>query len=114
MSYHKVDITNLQNGEAVTLFNEALLDVIRNIQDPNTEIDKPRRVILKADFIPQKQDPSRIDTSLAVETKLAPKITEETVVTLSHDEGEVGFFEDDGVQGDLFPGEEPRVVSINS
>lgn len=65
-----INIETLAGGAFTEKLNEALLEVAKNIQDPNTEATAKRGITVTIKFAPQKNR-SVVNTSIAVTTKLA-------------------------------------------
>lgn len=65
-----INIETLAGGAFTEKLNEALLEVAKNIQDPNTEATAKRGITVNIKFVPQKNR-SVVNTSIAVTTKLA-------------------------------------------
>lgn len=51
----KFTLVDLDGGGAVELFDHALQEVLDNIQDPNTDPKKARKVVLEVTIKPDKQ-----------------------------------------------------------
>lgn len=68
--YHEVSLDNLGNGAAVEMFNEAFRELVENIEDPNTEPDAKRMLVMKVTVKPNDQRDFAA-VSIIVEKKLA-------------------------------------------
>lgn len=77
----RLSLANLGDGGALELFDVALQEILKNIQDPNTPADAARSITLTVTFKPEKsRDLSRC--KYKVVPKLAPIAEQETRVFL--------------------------------
>lgn len=65
-----INIETLAGGAFTEKLNEALLDVAKNIQDPNTDATAKRGITVNIKFVPQKNR-SVVNTTISVTKKLA-------------------------------------------
>lgn len=70
MEYQKVSLATLANGAAVERFDDALHRVLENIQDPNTEGDEKREIVLRVTF-EANSDRSKCRVKIRCASKLA-------------------------------------------
>jgi len=103
-----VSLQSLGGGALVEQFEYALLDVLRNIQDPNTSPSAAREIVMKATFKPPKDSRNVADIILNVTTKLAPNKSYSSRVYIGR--GESGIEAREVIQGALFPEAEPGKV----
>ncbi|MDX9789039.1 MAG: hypothetical protein RBT11_19850 [Desulfobacterales bacterium] len=66
----KASLSNLFNGGAIEMFDNALAQAVENIEDINTSGTKPRKVILTLTLTPNKDDRSIIKHTLKVDKKI--------------------------------------------
>ena len=70
MDYLDVDLTNINKGAAIELFQEELGRVLDNIADPNTKPDATREIQLVVKLTPNK-DRTSAKTVVYAQSKLA-------------------------------------------
>jgi len=80
----KVNLEELAGGAAVARFNAALIDVVANMCDINTDAEKKREIVLKVGFKPNRD---RDDCEVTVDciTKLAPESALSTALQIGVD-----------------------------
>jgi hypothetical protein len=100
----KVDLFTICRGAAHPLFQNALDAVNANIKDPNTGIQKKRKITLSFEFTPYK-DRSGAAVLCSVDTKLAGVTGVDSTIYLKKTDGVVEAFTQDTSQIDLFEGE---------
>lgn len=86
MNHKKVDITTICGGAVPEVFNEAFQEIIDNIDDPNTDQKKPRRILLAFDFIPL-QDRAKVNIKFGIVTKPVPVCHVESHMILTRQGG---------------------------
>lgn len=111
----KMNLENIGAGILVDGFERELKKVIANIDDPNTDAGKVRKIVLEVKFKPEKEDRTRIAISVQAKSTLAPAAVYESVVFMGPDErtGELVMVEP--TQGTLFSAEDDgsTVVSVD-
>ena len=103
-SVPKVDLFTICKGAAHPLFQNALEAVNANIKDPNTGVDKKRKITLTFEITPYL-DRSGAGVVCSVDTKLAGIMGVESTIYLKKTEGKVEAFTQDTSQADLFDSE---------
>lgn len=66
-----VTLSTIAGGAAVERFEEELNKVLRNIEDPNTDPEKKRSIVLKFDLFPSKLR-DNFQVIVSSESKVAP------------------------------------------
>ena len=96
MKRQPINLETLMDGELSERVNEALMDAVVNMMDPNTDTKKKRRVIITIDLLPD--DDRRVaGVSASVTTKLAPPTPAKTYLAMGVSErGEIEVAEYDG------------------
>jgi hypothetical protein len=108
MDTEYVSLTNLAGGAAVETFDDALQRVLENIQDPNTDAEVPRSVVLTVTIKPDKHR-SLGDVKIQAATKTAPPQAVETQFFMGRSPaGLVRASEADINQMNLFRDPEPK------
>ena len=79
--YSELNLNNLNNGAAVDLVNEEIMNVLRNIHDPNVPVEAVREIRLVIKIKPTK-DRHSATTSVSVSSKLAQIAPHESSVGL--------------------------------
>ena len=82
-----VTLTNLADGAALELFQEALTSVLRNISDPNTDAGAVREITLKVK-IKANEERQVGDVSVSAAAKLASLKGVKTLVYIGKHAGE--------------------------
>jgi hypothetical protein len=95
-----VSLDNIGGGAAVEKFNDALVEVLRNIQDPNTAPNAAREIKLTVTFKPA-EDRGSAAVLIATSQKLAPLKTYKSQVFIGR--GTTGIEAREVIQDDLFP-----------
>lgn len=96
----KIDLSTIQGGLALDMFDLELKKVMSNIEDPNTNPTAKRKIVITVGFKPDNQRKLGVST-VAVHSQLAPIEPHAKNVYFKHDEnGELSAFEDDPVQLD--------------
>jgi hypothetical protein len=86
MPEEPVTLLSLKGGAAVELFDRALEEVLRNIQDPNTEAEARRKIVLEFIFEPGK-DRDVGSVFIKPSTRLAGAKPEATIVYIGRRAG---------------------------
>lgn len=82
MSEHnRLSLSNLGDGGALELFDVALQEILKNIQDPNTDAGAARSITLTVTFKPDKSRDLGL-CKYKVVPKLAPIAEQETRIFL--------------------------------
>ena len=79
-----INLETMAGGALAEKINQALEDVARNIQDPNTDPKAKREITVKLKFAPNKSR-NVTNTSIAVSTKLAPTEAIDTQISMGID-----------------------------
>ena len=89
-----IRLETLAGGALAEKVDEALVQVVRNIQDPNTEAKARRRVTIAIDFAPGKTRQAA-SVKISVTAKLAPAEAIDTQMLMGYDirTGELGVSE---------------------
>ncbi|MDD7612012.1 MAG: hypothetical protein PUJ82_13975 [Spirochaetales bacterium] len=96
----KLELTTIQNGLAVEMFNEELKKVLANIEDENTNAKTTRKITLCVEFKPDA-DRKLGTAKVSVKANLAPIIPHEKAIFFDYDDdNEFAAFEDDPEQLD--------------
>lgn len=97
-----INIEKLAGGAFSEKFNEALMQVAENIQNPNTEATTKRGITISIKFTPNKNR-QMVNTSIAVTTKLASTeaIDTQMVMGVNMKTGTVEVAEYDSTNGQL-------------
>jgi hypothetical protein len=100
MEKTKIELSTLNGGMALDMFNEELKKVLANIEDENTNATQHRKVVLTVDFKPDSERKLGVAT-ISVRSSLAPIIPQGKSVYFGYDEsGEFSAFEDNPKQLD--------------
>jgi len=91
-------------GRSASAFPERPGSVNANIKDPNTLLDKHRKISLTFEFVPYK-DRSGAAVVCSVDTKLSPVNGVDSTIYLKKIDGVIEAFTQDTSQLDLFEGE---------
>lgn len=97
----KVDAATLAGGAIIERLNDALMDVIANIQDINTSDKATREVSLKIKIKPSS-DRQTCSYEIHCQPKLAPPSEIANIVYVGIEGGEAVMYENDPRQADLF------------
>lgn len=79
-----INLEAMAGGALAEKINQALEDVARNIQDPNTNPTAKREITVKLKFAPNKSR-NISNTSISVSTKLAPTEAIDTQISMGID-----------------------------
>lgn len=79
-----INLEEMAGGALAEKINQALEDVARNIQDPNTDPKAKREITVKLKFAPNKSR-NVTNTSISVSTKLAPTEAIDTQISMGID-----------------------------
>lgn len=120
MKKQQISLETLANGELAGRMNEAIMDAVVNMMDPNTDAKKKRRVIVTIDLLPD--DNRRTEgVSVSVTTKLAPPAPAKTYLAMGVSQlGEIEVAEYDGqIRGqmsiaDFEDGEQQKVRGFDA
>ena len=109
MGYKKVNLSTLNSGAALELFEEEFRKVLVNLSDENTKADATREIKLTIKIKPSKSR-EVATTQVSVTSKLAPIKPHEASILLSFDGTEVGAYTTNPNQKEL-PYEEGEAVN---
>lgn len=102
MNHKKVDINTICGGAVPEVFAEAFQEIIDNIDDPNTDQKKPRRIMLAFEFIPL-QDRQKVNIKFGIVTKPVPVCHVESHMVLTRQgTGQLEAYTTDIRQEELF------------
>lgn len=73
MEPQELNLHTLCGGVLPELFQREVEEVVKNIADPNTDAQKPRRLTITIDFFPNK-DRKKCEMDLGVTSKLLPVV----------------------------------------
>lgn len=77
-------LSTLADGAVELRFQEELEKLLANVDDPNTDAEKRRDLVVKLSFAPSKSR-REIEVSIEVSSKLAPHAPVETTTWLAFD-----------------------------
>ena len=80
----KINLEQFCSGALSEQMNRALQEVTRNIQDPNTDAEKVRRLTITLTFRPS-EDRSLVKTEIQSKTALAPAAPIKTTMVMGRD-----------------------------
>lgn len=107
----ELKLETLAGGAALELFDRELQEVLKNIQDPNTEAEKARAIHVKVTLSPS-EDRDRADVALEVKSKLAPPKPVKSLVHMGEKDGRLVAVSYDPRQSDLFRETDEGIVPI--
>lgn len=101
-TFSRTTIESIAGGAVKEQFQDALLHVLSNVDDLNTDAKAKRRITIEVDFEPDGSRQS-IEVSLKVKTKLAePKKAESVIFVVRDRTGEVFAVNNNVHQPELF------------
>lgn len=106
-----VTLGTIAGGAALERFQDGLLRILENIEDPNTAATAKRKLVLTVEFHPSKKRDSA-DVFINVETKPAPAEKFPTRVFIGRHNGQLVAVENDPRQQRLFDEPEPLASSL--
>ena len=111
MTWQRITLENMYNGEVAEKFNELLQKAVNNFMDPTTEADKPRTITLKVTIKQNPDDETKRRPFYIAEfgEKLASFASVGNACTQIMPDGMTGelvLCEDVSIQGKLFDEEE--------
>ena len=100
----EMTLQGIGQGALAEKFDDALVDVVKNTVDPNTDATTKRKLTVELTFTPNKQDRGLCKLDCKVTTKLGPARPLESTVTMGFDResGEIAAIEHVPVQPTLF------------
>ena len=107
----EITLTTICNGGVPEVFERELRELLRNIADPNTVAEKTRTLTLKFTFKPS-EDRSQAAIDFSCRASLQPVKMTKSQFFLSRHSGQLKAYAVDTKQGALFPGEEPKPMSV--
>lgn len=108
-----VTLATIAGGAAHDRFEEALVAVLANIADPNTEPEKTRKIVLTVAMRPNKNRDA-CEVIVSSEAKLAPVKPADSTLFIGKHAGRRVAFEYDPKQAGLFDQPRPKVVDIRT
>ena len=101
-TFSRTTLATIASGAVEEQFNDALLKVLANVDDINTEAKAKRRITIDIEFSPDGSRQS-LETSVRVKAKLAPIRDSESVIFIVRDgSGEVFAVNNNVHQPELF------------
>ena len=101
-TFSRTTLETIANGAVREQFADALLKVLANVDDINTEPKQKRKITIEIEFQPDGSRQS-METSVRVKTKLAPIRNVESVIFVVRDpHGEVFAVNNNVHQPELF------------
>jgi hypothetical protein len=100
----EISLETVGQGALSEKFDDALIDVIKNTCDPNTDATTKRKLVIELTFTPNKNDRGLCKLDTKVTTKLGPSRPLESQVSMGFDKesGEIAAIEHVPVQATLF------------
>ena len=100
----EMTLESIGNGALAEKFDDALVEVIKNTCDPNTDSTTKRKLTIELTFTPNKNDRGMCKLDTKVNTKLGQSRPLESQVSMGFDKetGEVAAVEYAPVQSTLF------------
>lgn len=89
----KVELTTLQNGLVIDMFNEEFQKVMQNIADDNVKPDAVREISIKLQIKPDKTRQTAV-TKIDVKSKLANVMAREGMMFMGNENGSPVAYED--------------------
>ena len=113
MPKKSISLDELGRGAVIEMFDEALEQVLDNIDNPNTEPSKKRKIVVEVSMKPDKTR-SVVETDVSVKTTLAAPKPLETLLHVSRSaDGSIIATENDPEQMEMFP-EPERNLNVRS
>lgn len=100
--YEKVDLASICGGAAAEVFQKCLAEVMQNINDVNTDPERPRRIALAFTFKPT-QDRSMAEISFSCQAKVMPIRTVKGSILMAREAGGLVAYANTAKQEPLFP-----------
>jgi len=100
----EINLETLGNGALSEKFDDAMIDVIKNTCDPNTDATTKRKLVIELTFTPNKNDRGLCKLDTKVTTKLGATRPLESQVSMGFDSesGEIAAIEHVPAQATLF------------
>lgn len=97
-------LASIGHGALSEKFDDALIDVIKNTTNPNTDATTKRKLVIELTFTPDKNDRGFCGLSAKVTTKLGATKPLTSLVSMGfdHETGEIAAVEHAAVQQSLF------------
>lgn len=105
---------NLGGGAAREKFDDALAEVLRNIQDPNTDAKTVREIVLRVRIHPDEQRQEAGITIACIPKLAEPKVFPSRVFFGRAVGGRLSAYEINAGQMDLFPKTKGNVVGLET
>lgn len=105
VKYEKVDLGTICGGAAAEVFQKCLADVMHNINDVNTDPEKPRRIALGFTFKPT-QDRAMAEISFSCQAKVMPIRTVKGSMLMAREASGLVAYASTAKQEPLFDGEQ--------
>ena len=107
-----INLSSLQNGVVLDMFNEEFGKVMRNIADNNVKADATREITIKVSIKPDKTRQTAA-TKVDVSSKLAPVKSSDGMMFISLDENnEPTAYEDNFNQPELDADNAPSIYKM--
>lgn len=102
---------SLALGAGLEMFNLAMVDVVKNIADPNTRATQARKIVMEVTLVPN-EDRTRADVAVKATTKLAASKGASTVVYITRSiKGDLAAAEHNPAQMTIEPEMEPHSLT---
>jgi len=100
----EISLESIGHGALSEKFDDALIDVVKNTCDPNTDSTTKRKLVIELTFTPDKNDRTICKLDTKVTTKLGNTRPLESFVSMGFDSesGEIAAVESSPVQPTLF------------
>lgn len=105
-----VTLSTIGGGAAEELFDHALREVVKNVDDPNTDSTAKRRITLTIDIQP-REDRQECTVTVGVKQTLAPVIAHSATIHVGVKNGEALALAQDFRQMGLFEDDQPHEVA---
>ena len=102
--YELVNLETICGGAADEVFQKTLSEVLTNINDPNTDSERARKISLSFVFKPTN-DRSVAEVSFVCEAKIVPVRALTSTIVMSRENGKVTAYTQQVQQESLFPAE---------
>lgn len=100
----EISLESIGNGALSEKFDDALIEVVKNTCDPNTDATTKRKLVIELTFTPNKNERGLCKLDTKVTTKLGATRPLESQVSMGFDResGEIAAVEHVAVQATLF------------
>lgn len=102
--FEKVTLATICEGAASEVFQKTMEEVLANINEPNTDPEKARRITLTFGFKPT-QDRSVAEVTFACEAKIVPVRAFKSTIMMARENGSLNAYASTARQEPLFAAE---------